>query len=121
MSTHPNVILLCTLTPEGLSRATMRAILANAGIADEGEDTDEIPIGYEKYHHVVMEEDYNDDWQLTSKEGDLLIFDFVTCGYGEQISWEQLAKQKDELEAWAKEVCLLQKCSYKISVTANYW
>ena len=115
MSTHPNVILLCTLTPDGLARSTMRAILAS-------DDADkDLKIGDHSYHHFVMEDDYNESWQIGGKEGDLLFFDLVTYGYGEQIEWNKLAAQKDELEAWAKDVCLRQSCSYRISVTANYW
>ena len=117
MSTHPNVILLLTLTPAGLSRQTMRAILADAGVADD----DDIKIEGKDYHHKVMERDYDDDWQISSKEGDLLIFDLVTYGYGEQIAWGNLSAQKEQLEAWAKIACAKYRCTYAISVTANYW
>lgn len=115
MSTHPNVILVLKLTPEGLARRTMREI------AGEIPDAADIKIGSHDYHRVVMESDYNDDWQLTAKEGDLLFFDLVTYGYGEVISWENLAAQAYELEQWAKEISVKHHCSYAIEVTANYW
>ena len=117
MSTHPNAILLCTLTPEGLARATMRAILAS----DPPDYDEKLKIGSHRYHCKVLESDYNDGWQIGGKEGDLLFFDLVTYGYGEQVAWDFLQAQKEELEAWAKDVCARHNCSYKISVTANYW
>lgn len=118
MSTHPNVILLLTLTPEGLARKTMRDILTAAG---SGEDDDQIKIGGVDYYPIIMEGDYDDRYQLTSKAGDLLFFDYATYGYGEQIEWSKLEAQKKSLEAWAITICEKHHCSYKISVTANYW
>lgn len=117
MSTHPNAILLLTLTPQDLARKTMAAILAETNTGTD----DDVKIGSEKYHHAVMESDYNDSWQISSKEGDLLFFDLVTYGYGEQVSWEKLVAQARELEEWAKGICERHHCTYKLSVTANYW
>jgi hypothetical protein len=118
VSTHPNVILLLLLTPEDTSRKTMRAILAEAGVEDEDRD---IKIGDKTYHHKVFEEDYDDDWQIAAKEGDLAFFDLVTYGYGEAVTWESLNAQKLVLEEWAKDICARHRCSYEIRVTANYW
>lgn len=120
MSTHPNTILLLTLTPAGLARKTMRDIRAEQGLEDDDNDSD-IKIDGVGYHTKVMESDYDDGYQLTSKEGDLLFLDFVTYGYGEQIEWSKLASQKESLEAWAKGICERHNCSYRISVTANRW
>ena len=117
MSTHPNAILLLTLTPEALARKTMAAILLETNT----DPNDEIKIGSEEYHHKVMEYDYDEGWQIAAKEGDLLFFKFVTYGYGQQILWEKLEAQKQELEEWAKGICERYHCTYKISISANYW
>ena len=117
MSIHPNVILLVTLTPDGLSRKTRRDILAGDSIDIE----DSIEIGEYSYHHEVMESDYNDNYQISAAEGDIIIFDMVTYGYGRKIDWDDLAKQRLTLETWAINVCARYHCSYKIFVTANYW
>jgi len=119
MSTHPNAILLLTLTPNGLARKTMRGILTEAGL--DGESDGQISIGGTKYDHLVMESDFDESMQLSAKEGDLLFFDLVTYGYGEQIAWEALESQKNALEEWARGVCERHNCTFKISVTANYW
>lgn len=123
MSAHPNVILLLTLTPQDLARKTMREILVANGIQvdDEYHKDDDVKIGGAEYHHEIMESDYNDSWQISGKEGDLLFFDLVTYGYGEQIKWEKLEAQKRELEEWAKSICDNHHCTYQISVAANYW
>lgn len=118
MSTHPNVILLLTLAPDGLARKTMRDILTES---QHDEDDEEIKIGDEKYHYCVMESDYEDNWQIAAKEGSLIFFDLVTYGYGEQIAWDKLEAQKQELETWAKGICERHHCQYQISVSANYW
>jgi hypothetical protein len=118
MSEHPNVILMAKLTPDNTSRKTMRDILAAHGITDSDDD---IKIADSGYHHVVMESDYEDGYQIGAKEGDLVFFDLVTYGYGETIVWEKLQSQKDQLEAWAKDIGARFKCSYEIHVTANYW
>lgn len=117
MSIHPNTMLLLALTPNDLARKTYRDILAEAGVDD---DTD-ITIGGEGYHHQVMEEDYDEGAQIQAREGDIVLWDLVTYGYGERITWAKLEAQKAALEEWAKGVCERHKCGYEIFVTANYW
>ena len=117
MSTHPNVILMARLTPDELSRKTMREILAANSVSDD----DDVKIGSEGYHHTIMESDYEEDWQISGKEGDLIFFDLVTYGYGEVISWGKLEAQKNELDKWSKDMCDKFHCAYEIAVTANYW
>lgn len=122
MSMHPNVILLCALTPNDLARKTYRAIVAeHKKQRSYEEDHPDLEIGGTEYHCQVMESDYDEDWQIGSKEGDIIVFDLVTYGYGETISWDKLSAQKDMLEAWAKEACEKFSCSYRIEITANYW
>ena len=119
MSTHPNAILKLTLTPDDLPMKTYRAILADCGVEDE--ELDRIKIEGEEYSSYVSEGGYDEGWQLEAKDGAILVFDMVTYGYGEEIMWDDLTKQKDALEEWAKGICERHACSYAISVTANYW
>lgn len=117
MSTHPNAILLLTLTPDDLARKTYRNIMEYCDVQDESD----IKIADNNYHHRVMESDYYDGFQISANEGDIVLLDMVTYGYGDTIEWGILEKQKLELEQWAKDICEKFNCSYKIFVTANYW
>ncbi|MGD9157169.1 MAG: hypothetical protein PVG39_02060 [Desulfobacteraceae bacterium] len=117
MSTHPNVILMAVLKPDDLARKTMREILAEFKV----ENDDDIKIGSKDYIWIIMEDDYDEGYQISSDEGDLIFFDLVTYGYGEFINWEKLEKQKQELEIWAKDICEKHNCQYEIRVSANYW
>lgn len=120
MSTHPNAILLLCLKPDDLARKTYRAILADAG-ADPDDESPDIKIDGESYHCRVMESSYDDGFQITANEGDIIVFDFVTYGYGELIAWDRLAAKKVALDAWAAGICERHKCKPSIYVTANYW
>lgn len=117
MSTHPNVILLATLTPDDLARKTYRAILSEAGVEANGE----VQIAGRNYHHLVLETDYDEGWQIGGEPGDILVFALVTYGYGEQIAWDELTACQQALAAWVSGVCERHSCTAKISVTANYW
>ena len=117
MSTHPNAILLLALTPEGLTRRTFKNIL---GFDFEKDETD-IKINDKSYHCVIMEDSYDEGWQVSAKEGDIVLLHMVTYGYGKTVEWDKVAKQKLELEEWAKKICELHDCTYKIFITANYW
>lgn len=119
MGMHPNTILLVALTPEGLARKTMKDILGELGVETDL-DVD-VVINGETYHHEIAEGDYHEGWQIKSKEGDLLFFDYVTYGYGASVTWDKLAKQKRGLEAWAIDVCKRHNCAYEIRVCANFW
>jgi hypothetical protein len=117
MGTHPNTLLVLHLTPDEGSRKTHRAIMEGLGI----EHDDEIEIGDDTYHVEVAESDYIEDRQIACKEGDIVLWDPVTYGYGEVIGWDALVEHKNRLEEWAKGICERHKCSYRIEVTANYW
>ncbi len=117
MSTHPNAMLLLVLKPDDLARKTMRAIRQEAGVGDE----DDIKIGKADYHLDVMEETYDEDKQIAADEGDIVMWDLVTYGYGEKIEWDKLAAQKAALDEWVKGVCERHKCAATIYISANYW
>jgi hypothetical protein len=126
MSTHPNAILLLTLTPDDLARKTWRSILQEAKVYkwnEEGviDEEGQMKIGDTKYYQRVMESEYDEGMQIYAKEGDIVLFDMFTYGYGDVLEWSKLEQQKNELEVWAKEICSKFNCSYKIFVTANYW
>jgi hypothetical protein len=122
MGSHPNVILQCNLTPNDLSRKTYRDILKEMKGKEEDDLTSTIKIGDEEYHIKVMEESYDaDGMQIAAKVGDIAVWDLVTYGFGEQITWEKLASAKAALERFAVLMCQKFNCDYKIVVTANFW
>jgi hypothetical protein len=115
MSTHPNAILLLVLKPDDLTRKTYRAILEEAGREDD------LMIGGDRYNIEVMESTYDESHQIAADEGDIVVFDMVTYGYGERIEWDKLVAQKSVLEEWAAGICERHKCTASFYVTANYW
>lgn len=119
MSTHPNAILVLALTPDGTTRKTFRAICAEEGVTPD--DSTKIKVGRSYYWIDVMEGDYHDDFQISAIEGDIIIFDMVTYGYGEIIEWDKLVTQKAALEVWAVGICERHACTARFFVTSNYW
>ncbi len=117
MSSHPNAILQLNLTPDDLPMRTWRAITDDEGI---GSDED-ISIGSEDFHHVVLQEDYDESYQIGGKPGDIVVFKMVTYGYGDFIPWGEFLQMHSALEAWAEKACKAYNCSFEIRVTANYW
>jgi len=120
MGTHPNVILQVNITPNGLTRKTLKGI-REAYPESEYCDEDQFKIGGVDYQVVVMASDYYESSQISAKEGDLVFFDLVTYGYGKNIVWGDLEARKAALEEWAKEVCEKFSCSFEVRVGANYW
>ena len=123
MSIHPNAMLLLTITPDGLARQAMRAIRAEHPVVDDKEivDDDEIMIGALPYKSMVMESTFDEDYQISGEEGDLIFWQFLTYGAGEQIDWETLVAQHAVLDAWAQDICARHHGTYRISISANYW
>lgn len=142
MGAHPNVILKCTIKADGTTRKLLRGLLAqnreeipdsnlplwfnSKGEVIKNRDNkemhisrgeDELCIGQFSYNTLVMEEEYDESWQISGEEGDLIIFDLVTYGYGEEITLKDLQERIDALETWA----IQHSLSYKISISANYW
>lgn len=62
-------------------------------------DEDQLAIGERVYHTLVMEDNYDEGWQISGSEGDLIIFDLVTYGYGKDIKWGDLQDRVNSLRA----------------------
>ena len=112
-------MLLLALTPDNLARKTYRDILKEHGVdVDDGA----FNIEGKKYHiHGVMEDDWDEDNQISLPEGTIYIAYLVTYGYCDKIIWDKLATQKVDLEEWAKVVCERHHCTAEIFVSANYF
>jgi hypothetical protein len=108
-----------TITPDDLARKLLRALLAELG--EEEDHDDQVKVGSNEYNLKVMESDYDEDWQISGKEGQILVFDLVTYGYGEDITWEELEKYKAELTEWATPLASKYHFTFQFSVSANYW
>lgn len=119
MSTRPNAMILGVLVPDELTRKTYRAICQEVGANDD--DGYPLKIGERTYSLKVMEESYDEDYQISAPEGSIVAHDYLTYGYGETVSWEKVEQAKTELEAWLRGVAERHKCSFSIHITANYW
>jgi hypothetical protein len=143
VSTHPNVILKGTVRAQGTTRALLRKLLAEnreeipddqlpvrhdkegrpienrvlGGFVRESRDEDQLFIGAFSYDTLVMEEAYDTGWQISGEEGDLIVFDLVTYGYGEAISWKDLEGRARDMRAWAER----HNLELDIAISANYW
>jgi hypothetical protein len=118
MSTHPNAILMAVLTPDDLPMKTKRNISEFCGVESE---YDLLKICNKEYNIQVMENDYEKSNQIKAEESNIVVFNYITYGYGDKIIWEDVEQQKKELEEWAKLICEKFHCSYKIYISANYW
>jgi hypothetical protein len=112
MGTHPNAVLVLALKPTGDAVETYDAITG---------DDDKIDIGGESYRAQLMEDSYDEDYQIAANDGEIIVFNLVTYGYGDTIDWDKLEAQKKALEQWAADICARHGCSHRIFVTANYW
>ena len=125
MSTHPNAILAVALTPKdghGViedGQTLLRQILDESDKPYSGEDV--IKINGEDYNAMVMHDAYDEAFQIYAKTGQVVVFDMVTYGYGETITWAKLETFKTALESWALSMSGKFGCTYEIFVTANYW
>lgn len=120
MSTHPNAMLLCILTPHDLARKTFREISEHEN-AEISEGSFSFKIGGQHYSAHVMESDYDESMQISAEEGQIVVSNFLTYGYGEKITWQRAAMVAEELEHWAIQAGKRHACAYEIHLSANYW
>lgn len=117
MSTHPNAMLLCVLTPDDLARKTARAIV---GEQDAEEGTWSIQIEARRYTMCVMEDDYDEDNQISAPTGSIVLSSFLTYGYGEVIGIGEVQSAAEALRLWAVDACAKHHCTFHIVLGANY-
>lgn len=119
MSVHPNAMLMAHLSPGDLPRKTFLAILKDhKGNPDESF----IKIGGFRFYVIMMEESYDESWQISGVPGEIVLMNMVTYGYGERILWDALAERKNVLSEWIaenKDRYVIE--SSEISIGANYW
>ncbi len=115
MSLEPNAMLVSAITPKGPAQEAYRAILSDHRV-DEDDDFFNIPGGNHEIEHGIMRSNYHDGFQISLPKGTLFFFDLVMSGYGEKISFNELAKLKENLDAWSKAVCEKHHCEYEIFV-----
>lgn len=120
MSTHPNAMLLCTLIPNGGSRKTFRDIAAHEGqeISDGSFD---VKVGGRRYSAHVMESDYDESYQISAAEGNIVLHTFLTYGYGEKVPLHELNTVIEEMQQWAALAGARHDCTFELHITANYW
>lgn len=140
MGTHPNAMMIAVITPDEGTRKTQRMIFKHCeerGIKFDEDDnsisipngnkgavSEEYPDGYpltDDWSLVVMECDYHENWQISAKEGQIVIHSFITYGYGDNTEWADVEYKKKQLEELINPMCEPLKLSYKIMITANYW
>jgi len=121
MSVHPNVLALVHFTPDDLARRTFRAMLAELGVADAVDPTVRIGNATYDFHLIVMEDEDDEELQVAAKEGEIVAWCCVTYGYYESIAWADLVQLIGVVDEWAKGLSGRVNCTYRISISANYW
>lgn len=119
MSIHPNALLMLHLSPNDLPRKTFLEIVRDAG---SDPDDAQVKIDGHDYSVKLMDGDYDEGWQVSGAEGEIVLMSMVTYGYGERISWDDLRTRANALATWAEENMDRYKlASAKVSIGANYW
>ena len=109
--------MIAVLTPDDLTRRTLRAIIAG----NLSTDDDYIKIAGEDWHIKPMEGDYDENFQIKAKEGDIIVFNMFTYGYGDFATWKSVSAMHDSLVDWCEECKGTYNFSYEIRMSANYW
>ena len=139
MSTHPNAMLILRLEPDDVPCKTLREMLdeRRKGFDRDGDglirvnehdsnypqlpcDT-EFAIGDIVYRSKLMD-GYDESDQIDGEEGQIVLYDLMTYGFGESIAFDEVKRRAEALEAWAAENCPKHKISkWSVEISANYW
>lgn len=117
MSSHPNVMLQCVLTVNDGTRKTQRALEK----AFPGKYGGDIKVGERNYSLTVMESDYEEGYQISADEGQIVLHIYLTYDYGETVTLDEIQAYVDPLRAWAEEAKGPHGFTYEIRIGANYW
>ena len=139
MSTHPNAMLILRLEPDDVPRKTLREMLDehrkgfdrdSDGLIRVNEHGSNYPrllddnvfcIGNIVYRSKLMD-GYDESDQIDGEEGQIVLFDLMTYGYGESIAFDEVKRRAEALNAWAVENCPKHKISkWSVEVSANFW
>lgn len=133
-------MMIAVLTPDNGSRKTQRGIFDHCekrGLKVNAEDgeigilngkkgavSDKYPDGYpltDDWSLHVMEDDYYESSQISADEGQIVVYDLITYGYGERISWEETEAKRRQLIGLLDPMVDPLKFTYEIFISANFW
>ena len=141
MGAHPNAMIMAVLTLDQGMRKTERLIFEHCEdrkieCSLEGgtikilngkrgnPNPPEWPEGYpltDDWSVQVMESDYEEGYQISAKEGQIVIHGYLTYEYGETVKWVELEAQKKQLMDLLDPMTKDLEFTYEIVIGANYW
>jgi hypothetical protein len=112
-------MLQCVLTVNDGARKTQRAL--KAAYPGKYTDEDRIKIGERDYSLTVMESDYDEGYQISADEGQIVLHEYLTYGYGETVAVDDMLARIAAVKAWAEEAKGPHGFTYEIRIGVNYW
>lgn len=116
MSDQPNVMLMAVLTPDDLARRTARAICEELHTTGAGD----FQLGGKWFTVTIMEDNYDDTYQIKAMEGQIVVHCYLTYGYGLYMAWAEVVMLVNELERVIVDLCEKFHCTHEIVIGANY-
>lgn len=113
MTTRPHTVIYLAMTPDDLPMRTFRQLLKMTPMSS----SDEVAIHGKTYAAKVMQNDYDESTNIHVTQGDIVLYRRLRKG----IEFSQLVTEHNELDSFAKRVCPVLQCEYKICLTADYF
>lgn len=87
---------------------------------EDGDDGFEVVISGRSYTATVFdEEEYDDGYQIEGKEGQIVLHEYLTYGYGETVEFSEVVRLVNNLRAWADDRSMI--FDHSVRIGANYW
>ena len=119
MGCNPNTILIASIRPPNGQPDEFLNALDPEWESEGSIQLDQLRLTHDGHYQVVVGED--NDQGIYPKEDSFAVYDYLTYGWGDEISLDEFDDKVLNFKALVQNFCHLHKCTYSISLRANFW
>lgn len=119
MGMYPKTILVASIRPPNGQPDEFLTSLDPEWESNGSIQLDQLRLTHDGYYQVVVNVDQ--DQGIFPAEDSFAVFEYLTYGWGEEITLEELEPKLAHFRSLVINFCNLHKCTYSISLSANFW
>lgn len=119
MSSHPNTILIASIRPPSGQPDEFLTALDPEWESNGSIQLDQLRLGHDGHYSVVVNVDQ--DQGIFPAEDSFVVYDYLTYGWGDEITLNEFDAKVANFKTLVQNFCNLHRCTYSISLSANFW
>ena len=119
MGCHPNTILVASIRPPNGQPDEFLNALDPEWESNGSIQLDQLRLTHDGYYQVIVGE--ASEQGVYPAEDSFAVFEYLTYGWGDELTLDEFDAKVAAFKLLVQNFCNLHKCTYSISLSANFW